>query len=179
MKNMCKLLLLFSFLGLIAMGCTNKEFNHIERSIKQQVQPAHLKTRFKFSFGPLCLTTIRGVVSLTDADEMAKRQLRNVSKVQVGVYEFSPEEDKDIDLKVPTAVIERLKKSGWEVFVRVKERDENVVVLFKELGKEKISLYVLSLHDEEVVIVEVVGNLEHMIEEALREKSLNHEDWIS
>lgn len=179
MKTLSKILILSAFLGLICTGCTNSEFNLIERSIQHQIRPADMKTQFKCSFGPLSMSTIRGIVSLTDADDVAKQQLKNIRKVQVGVYELSKKDDEAIELSVPGQVIDKLQKSGWELLVRVKERDESVVILFKELKRGKVSLYVVSLDYDEVVIVEVVGNLDHILDEALKEKHRDIKELLS
>jgi len=161
------------------MGCVNNEFNYIERSLRRQLEPADLKTNFKLSLGPISMSAIRGIVSFTDADQMAIKHLKNIRKVQVGVYELHDGNVENIKLEVPANAVSKLKKLGWEVFVRVKEKDESVVLLYKDLGRNYGSMYVLTINESEVVIVEVVGNLENIIEEALDKKSFSHKDIVS
>ena len=59
--------------GLSVYDRNNGEFNFIERSIKKQIYPSNVRTKFKFSFGAVSLSTARSVVRLADADDRRRR----------------------------------------------------------------------------------------------------------
>ena len=57
---MRKLNLIILLCGILFLcyGCiTSSEFNYVEREIKKQIYPIRVKTNFKFSFGPISLST--------------------------------------------------------------------------------------------------------------------------
>jgi hypothetical protein len=150
-------------------GClTTNEFNYIERSIKKEISPAKIKTKFKFAFGPISLSTARFIANFTHDGQEASKYLKEIQRVQVGVYEIH-ETEKSSQLRIPRKVEQKLEKLGWEMFIRVKEKDKHVNLFYKQINKHVSGLYVIVLEADEMVIVEVLGNLEQIIEQAIQE----------
>ncbi len=63
--------------------------------------------------------------------------------------------------------------------VKVKERGGAVWVMIKMRGKRLESLYVISLDYNELVLVEVRGRLERLIEKAIREHGFRKGEFIN
>ncbi len=169
MKRSILLLLLCGIFASLFIGClTTNEFNYIERSIKKEISPAKVKTKFKFAFGPISLSTARSIVNFTKDGEEASKYLKEIQRVQVGVYEVH-EAERASQLRIPRKVEQKLEKLGWEIFIRIKEKDEHVNLFYKQISKHVSGLYMIVLEADEMVIVEVLGNLEQIIEQAIQE----------
>lgn len=178
MRNQIKLFSISALLMVMLSGCvTTGEFNFVERSIRKQISPSKVRTNFKFSFGPVSLSTIRAVVRLSDADEEALKYLTEIDKVQVGVYEID-RIDHNTRMIIPQDVEDKLTDSGYELFVRVREKDENVNLYFKQISEKVCSLYCIVLEEDEMVLVEVKGRLDNLIQEALRERGVPDKDIL-
>ena len=54
----------------------------------------------------------------------------------------------------------RLTDSGWSSMVRIREEDEEVHVFFKEQDGEMMGLTVLSLEDDEAMLINLVGKID-------------------
>jgi hypothetical protein len=55
---------------------------------------------------------------------------------------------------------EKLKAAGWLSMVRMREDDEEVYVFFKQQGEEMVGLTVFTVEDEEVMLINLVGNID-------------------
>jgi len=177
MRKIILLLLLCGIVFLIPGCLTTSEFDYIENAIRKEIRPARIHTDFKFSFGPASLATIRGAAGLCSEGRKAAKILAEISNVQVGVYKIENYKKTD-KFQIPLNVEEKLYKSGWESFVRVKDKDEHVNLLYKELKSHVCSLYIISLERDELVIVEVCGRLEKIIEQAIKEHGLKYTDHL-
>ena len=176
-KNMY--IVVIMFLLPMMSGCmTNGDFNFIEKSIRHQIYPAKLKTNFKFSFGFTSLTSARLITSFIDDAEEATMYLREVKKVQVGVYEIN--KAKDVSrFQIPREAEKRLLRKGWTPFVRVRERGGGQVDLFyKQISNHTASIYAVVLEHDELVIVEIKGRLEKILEKAIQEHGISVTDHI-
>ena len=157
-------------ISLLSNGCitTSHEFNYVEQAIKDQIYPAKLKKNFKFSFGPLSLSAVKLFVKLADTDDEAIEYIKEIKDVQVGVYEIRHSND-ETHIKIPQNAEQKLTDLGWEIFVKVKERDSQVDIFFTELDLRTISIYAIVLEDDELIIVETRGRLDNLIEKVLQE----------
>jgi hypothetical protein len=178
MKKLTLILLICGILLPIFSGCMlpSREFCYIEHEIRKQISPAYVNTVFKFSFGPISLSTARMIANMADADDDAVMYLREIQRVQVGVYEIRGTH-KCSEFDIPRSVNEKLTELGWERFIRVKERDERVQLYYRQVNKWVGSLYVVVLERDEMVIVEAIGNLERIIDKALHDHHFPQNDF--
>lgn len=150
-------------------GCilVNSDFLHTKKLILDEIGPADVKTEFQLQIGSGLISLGGLAVSFTDENEVCQ-YLRDIKNVQVGVYRLD-----DISQKRPVAIPDKignkLTRKGYEPMVRVKERDSAVWVMTKMRGKRLESLYVIALDRSELVLVEVQGRLERLIEKAIKE----------
>lgn len=171
MKYKIILILMISALFIVITGCIpSRDFEFIEDAIRSDLHSdLHIKTNFKFAFGPVSLSTIRVFVDLVDADDEAEMYLKEIKQVQVGVYEVRRYQNSAGRVHIPLKVRNKLEELGWELFVNARERDEHVNLYYKQLNNYVGSLYVIVFENEELVILEVRGNLENMIEKAIQQ----------
>ncbi|MBN2012847.1 DUF4252 domain-containing protein [candidate division KSB1 bacterium] len=176
---MRKAMFIIVIAGLLPMfsGCmTSHEFNYVERAIRHQIRPANIKTNFKFSFGPLTLAPARIITHYVDDAKEADMYLREIKKVQVGVYEIRNTDDRS-KFRIPRDAEKKLTDLGWEPFVRVRERDgQQVDIFYKTISDRMASIYAVVLDHDELVIVELKGRLDRIIEKAIQEQGLSIAD---
>ncbi|MBD3287581.1 DUF4252 domain-containing protein [candidate division KSB1 bacterium] len=165
------LLTMISALFISSSGCIpTRDFEFIEDAIRSDLHSdIHLKTNFKFSFGPVSISTIRLFVDLADADNEAEMYLKEIKRVQIGVYEVRHNRFGKGRVRIPLKVRDKLEEMDYELFINARERGEHVNLYFKELNRYFSSLYIIVFEDDELVILEVRGNLENMIEKAIQE----------
>ena len=104
--------------------------------------------------------------------------MRDLKNVQVGVYNLY-----DINRKKPIAIPDKigtkLGRKGYEPIVKVKKRDNAVWVMTKMKGKRIKSLYVITLDRRKLVLIQVEGRLERLIEKAVREHGFRKGEFIN
>lgn len=163
------ILLILSGLFLLCSGCrTSADFNYIEDSIRDQISPAKMDKDFKFSIGSLSMGMLKGLVD----DEEAEICLKEIEGVQVGVYKIRDME-KSTSFHIPSNVEKRMIKNGWELFVRVHNRKkENVSLYYRQLSENTVSIYAIVLEPDELVIAEISGKLDNILDKAICEHRL-------
>jgi hypothetical protein len=168
MRQIIYLIVLGSLL--CCSGCrTSSDFNYIEDSIRGQIYPAKLENDIKFSVGSLSMKMINCFVDDKEDKDMF---LKEIKSVQIGVYKIHNADNKG-QFRIPGNVEKTLIDKGWEPFVRVrKKNEENVLILYRQMSEKIMSMYVISLEQNELVIVEVNGNLNNIMEKAICEHRL-------
>lgn len=163
-------IIIIVFLLLCFTGCrTSADFNYIEKSIRDQIYPAKLDKDFKFSMGSLSMKMLNGLVH---DEEEANAYLKEIKKVQVGIYKIRNTEKRST-FRIPFKVEKCLVEKGWESFVRVHKRHgDNVLLLYRQLSKNEAGMYAITLEHNELVIVEINGNLDNILKKAIYEHRL-------
>ena len=65
-----------------------------------------------------------------------------------------------------------MERAGWEFIVRSVNRDELTAVFVKQNNERINQLYIIAVTNEEMVLVEVHGNIDELVAIAIREKGL-------
>lgn len=161
---------------LCCTGCkTSADFDYIENLIRSQIYPVRLDDDVKFSIGSLSMGVLNCFI---DDEEEADAILREIKSVQVGVYKIHGPE-KTGTISIPNNVEKTLVSKGWEPFVHVRRKNgENVLLFYRQLSEKTMSMYVISLEQAELVIVEVNGDLNVIMEKAIYERRLAGVDHI-
>ena len=168
MKKSSFLLFLLGITIIWSSGCTTNEFNDVQHAIENQIQPAKTKTHLKLNLGPFLLFPVKTIVNLIDTEDEASPYLDEIMKVQVGVYKIK-KTNQPAEFKIPDTVKKVLHESGWETFVRVREKNEMVECYYKLKSEDIIGIYAIVLDDDNLVIAEVRGRLDKIIEKAIQE----------
>ena len=157
--------LLFCFLA-TATGCFLRGPSGVRREIAEATG-ARYDREFALTIGPVGMAIARWGVRIAekhDEDgEMPEISLAGVRKVQVRVYQVEPGSwDEDHDNFDPAVL------GDWEPVVRVQDDGEDVHVLLRtEDGVIRRMLVIVS-EAEELVIVQMKGRLDEILEDALR-----------
>lgn len=164
-------------------GCLySREIAGTRRAIERQYPGADFDRTFVLSAGPLSMRTLGLVARLVPEDEaqMAASYLRDVSRVKLGVYEtrFLPSMDAFDPLD-----LDRFRRAGWEVGLKVSEDDERVWLMYREHHGVMRDLYLVVLNEEELVLTRVRGHLNRLFERVLADHAssgsfgLGEFDW--
>lgn len=172
--------LIITLAAYLVSGCVfvSSDFRHTKNLILDELGPADVNTEVQLQIGPGIISLGSFVVSFTDAREEALKYLRDIKNVQVGVYNLY-----DVDRKrpvvIPDKVANKLAGKGYEPMVKVKERGSAVWVMTKMRGNRIQSLFVISLDRTELVLVEVRGRLERLVEKAIREHGFHKGEFMN
>lgn len=168
----------FVLAGLLLSGCLySREVARTRHAVEQAYPAARFEREVVLSFGPVSLFTARLFTGLMPAEvKEARPYLRALRRVQVGVYrteQLPPLSDVDLPH------LRRLREKGWETLVVTREEDETVWVLYRERRGTVRDLYVLTLGEDELVMVRLKGRLDQLLKHALREHGgeLDLGDW--
>ena len=176
MKIKSIILLVAVSLFLITLtGCigVNRQFSEVKNKIMGELGDNY-KTEFQFSVGPALIQVSSLFVDLAADEEYIDDMLREISSVQVGVYNRIEGAEHRADFRTLNSIDEEMSKNGWKYIVRTIESDELTSIYISADPKELLQkMYVINLNDEELVIVEVNGDLKKVISYAIEERSFN------
>lgn len=173
MKRKNSIIFIAPILFLFLTGCigVNRQFSEVKEKILGELDSDY-KTKFQFSVGPALIHVSSWLIDLSADEEYVDDMLREISSVQIGIYEKINEDRDNLNFSTLNAVDEHMKSNGWKSIVRSADHDELTAVYLSNDPDEVLKkMYVISLEDEKLVIAEVNGNLQKVISYALKEKS--------
>jgi len=166
-----KNIFLFALIALISVtsfGCfgVSDEFRSIKENLLRDTKAGYKKD-IEFSVGKITLSMARMFVKLSDEDKEAEEILGNISSAEIGVYKVK----NDAAKKNYMQVINTMEKQGWTYIVRSFEKNKSSVIFVKGNKSGWITeLFVVAFEDSELNMVKVRGNLNKIIEIAIRDK---------
>lgn len=157
-------------LGLTLLsGCLwAPELDRIKRDIESQLPGANFNKEIAFSLGPLTLGLARLIVNFIPETEEARPYLKYVRNVKVAIYE-ADNIPSDHPIRLPGELKKLLEDKKWELAVKTNEGGDATWILYKSEGEKVKGLFVVTLSDDELVIVQATGNLDRLFEKAMRE----------
>lgn len=157
----------------LANGCMwAPELTNVKQQIAQQIPDTDFRKDVTLSLGPVTLALARTITGLIPDAREARGYLHDVSHVQVAVYDVYHRGDVAA-LDTPPR-LEKLLADGWEMGVRVRDTDEVVWLLYRADEKSVHEMFVVTLDNDELVLVKLKGHLEKLLARALEE---SHGDW--
>jgi len=153
-----------------ASGCTwSPELSRVRNQLEEQLPGAEFEKEIELSLGPLSLALARVILGAVDDEDagIARKYLRDVSRVQVAVYECDNVPPVS-HVKMPEAIRD-LEDDGWETAVKVREEDSLAWILYKIDDNRIRELYVITLSDEELVLVKAEGDLDRLAAQAIHD----------
>lgn len=173
MRNKIVFVVPVLFLLFISTGCVeiNNEFAGMRNKIISHFNNDY-KSEVQFSVGSVGITIsswVMGAVEDEEADFVGN-MMREVDGVQIGVYKkLTTEGEKGF--AVLNEIEEDMLDNGWKSFIRSYDDGEVTAIYLRTNPDEYLKrLFVISSNDDELVIVEVKGNLKELISTAIREK---------
>lgn len=156
-------------------GCigVNRQFAEVKNKIMGEFGDKYI-TEFQFSVGPALIHVSSLFVDLAADQDYIDDMLREISSVQVGVYNKIGDSEHSPDLSMLNSIDDEMSNNGWKYIVRTLERDELTTIYISADPEELLEkMYVINLNDEELVIIEVNGDLKKVISYAIEERSFN------
>jgi len=164
------LIILFS--STLFVGCFGVDGNF--SSLKNKILSStgnRYYTDVEFSVGSFGISIAKAVVKSDDNDREAKEILDNISHVQIGVYKNHHSSSFNNSFQILKDIDSQMMENGWQYVVRSRCNKEVTGVYVKIVnGNELKELFVVNLDQRELTLVEVKGNLEKVLETAIREK---------
>ena len=173
MKNKIYLLPIL-LLPLFLNGCLgiNEEFENV-RDVVLLSFGNDYKSEFQFSVGSVGVTVSSWVIGASLDDDMASKILDDVSSVQVGVYK-KLKGTNPAGFRILSDIEPDMQASGWKSIIR-SSTDNELTAIYVRNDKEELlnRLFVISLEDDELVLVEVEGDLRKAMTNIIREKGMD------
>jgi len=144
------------------------ELSSVRRDIERQLPDASFDKEFELSLGPVTLAFARLVTCLIPPAREARQYLRDVSRVQVAVYDHAPLAGGARNLQMPE-LLGSLIDHGWEMAVKVRDDDQRVWLLFRAEDDVVREVFVVALNEDQLVLVKARGRLERVLARVLRE----------
>jgi hypothetical protein len=129
----------------------------------------------EFAVGPAGLLLAGMVIKFSDSDEIADDIIRQISRVQIGIYNNDHGNDFDWSFSSLTELVDVMSDKDWECIVRSKNSNELTSVFVKYEDDFLNQIFVVTLNEQEMILAEVNGDLAEVVEIAIREKGFNVE----
>jgi hypothetical protein len=158
---------------LLLTGCigVNRQFSEVKDKILGRFGN-DFKTEFQFSVGPALINVSSLVVGLAKDHEYLDDMMREISSVQIGVYNRIKKSNAGADFSLLQSIDEEMSGNGLKYIVRTVNSNElTVVYINKDPAEILHKMFVVTLNDDELVIVEVNGDLQQVITYAIEEKN--------
>lgn len=167
-------LILILLLPLFLSGCIgiNEEFADIRNEVFNNFGGEY-KSEVQFSIGSAGITVSSWFVDAAAEEDIAADILDDVSSVQVGVYKKLRGTDSP-RMNTLREIENKMSESGWRSIVKTCDEDELAAVYVRKNPDEILDrLFVISLDKDELVLVEVEGDLNEAISTIIREKGID------
>jgi hypothetical protein len=161
------------FLPLFLNGClgVNEEFSEIQNEVIKNFGGEY-KSEVQFSIGSAGITVSSWFVDAAADEDMAADILDDVSSVQVGIYKKLRESNPP-DMNTLRNIEDKMFQSGWKSIVRSSDNGEITAVYVRKNRAETLDrMFVINLEADELVLVDVEGDLKEVIATAIREKGM-------
>jgi len=168
------LVLTFLFSILLFTGCLDvrDKFSDTRNKIIAHFGEGY-KPEMSFAIGAGGIVVSSWIVGLAADEEYIDNMMREITGVQIQVYE------KISDAGIPGYSVlndleENMNSSGWKSIVRSSDNGDLTAVYLSTNKDDYLKkLFIISCDDEELVLLEVEGNLTDVISTAIREKGLD------
>ena len=159
---------LIIFISVTSIGCfgVTDDFKVIRSQLFNDTKLGYKKD-IEFSVGKVSLSIAKFFVHLSDDDREAEEVLSSISSAQIGVYKtranFSRGNIRN--------VINSMEKRGWIYIVKNIDKDESSMIFVKNNNSDSFTdLFVIASEHGKVNLVEVHGNLDRIVEMAIKDK---------
>jgi uncharacterized protein DUF4252 len=171
---MCKRAVVLCLVGpaLLLQAClTARSLEPVRRDLQSQMEGARFDKEIKLTLGPVSLGLARLICRLVPDEEVqqTRRALASVHRIELAVYDIHAEHGAAEALQMPHKLRQMTSGGQWQTAVRVQDEDERVWILYREDRGRIRDFYVVTLGSDELVLVRVKGNMNRLVEWAMRE----------
>lgn len=129
--------------------------------------PASCNTTVALNVGPMTLGLARlGLGMIPDLPPEARKAMRTVNGVEAGVYHLNGWLEPANRARIASQAKKAMQRKGWAQIVSVVKGDDMVQVFMpeKKVSERNLRFSVLVVHEQELVIASVRGNIEPVLE---------------
>lgn len=169
-----KLTILFLAIAIFTSGCigVNREFKNIRSQILDNLND-DFDRQIEFSVGPVGFFVASQFVKFADSEENVDEMLSKVKNIHVGVYDRLSSFSKP-SLSLLKEIGSLIIDEEWKPLVKSIDGNEMVGVFVKNFSEDDIEeLFVVTLTDDELVLVKLQGSLGAIIEVVIRDHGHN------
>ena len=173
-KIKSKLLIVILGLVILSTGCigVNREFKNIRSQILDSLDD-DFDRQIEFSVGPVGFFVASQFVKFADTEENVDQMLSKVKNVHIGIYDRLSNFSKP-SLSLLTEISNSIIDEDWKSLVKSLDGNEMVGVYVKDLTPDDIEeLFVVTLTNDELVLVKLQGSLGSILEIIIRDHGHN------
>ncbi len=173
-SNKIKIFVIGLLLIFISTSCigVNREFKNIRSQILDNLDD-DFDRQIEFSVGPVGFFVASQFVKFADTEENVDEILSKVKNIHVGIYDRLSNFSKP-SLSLLKNITNSIVDENWKSLVKSIDGNEMVGVFVKDMNPENIEeLFVVTLTDEELILVKLQGNLGSIIEVIIRDHGHN------
>lgn len=156
------------------MGCfgVDGNFLKIKHEIFSTTGYPYYKTQ-EFGIGGFGMSLAKMIVGFSDNDREAKEMIKHISKVQIGIYKNESNASFNNIRMLAQRIDNRLYSGGWHYIVKNRE-GLNMNLIYIKTGPEYSlkEILIVDLKLNKLVLVEVKGDLDKMIQYVIRDKGM-------
>jgi len=149
----------------------NEEFVNVRNKMIKNFDDDY-KSEVQFSLGSVGITVSSWMVNTSENDELASDILADVSSIQVGVYQKF-KGSSTLDISTLHNIEKNMLESGWKSIVMSSEDNDLSAVYVRKNPNEILNrLFIINYDGEELVLIEVEGDLKEAVSTVIREKGM-------
>jgi len=173
-QNKTKLVIAVLLIALLFTGCigVDRSFRNM-RDYVLSYSGNEFEKEFEFSFGSISIGMAELVLDFAETEEPIDEILSEIDNVQIGIYNNLSSSKVKSSLEELKFITNKMESAGWDCIVRSVNKDEMTAIFLKYNEETLNQLFVVSVNNDEVALVEILGNLNKVIEIAIREKGLD------
>ena len=168
------ILLPILILPLFLNGCfsINEEFEDVRDLVIFSFGNDY-KSEFQLSVGSVGITVSSWIIEASSNDATAQKILDDVSSVQVGVYK-KLKKINSTNFQTLNNIEPDMQASGWRSIIRSSTENELTGIYIRNNGEELLNrLFIISLENDELVLVEIEGDLREAMANIIKEKGMD------
>lgn len=169
-----KIVLVLISIAMFSSGCigVNREFKEIKSLILSSIDD-DFERQLEFSIGPVGFFIASQFVKFSDTEENVNQILSKVKNIHIGIYDRLSNFSKP-SLSLLKTITNSIINEDWKPIVKSVNGKEMVGVFVKNQNPEDIEeLFVITLSNNELVMVKLEGSLGSVIELIIREQGNN------
>jgi len=166
-------ILLLTLIPLLLNGCidVNEEFSSVRDLVIMNIGNDY-KSEFQYSIGSVGITVSSWVIDTAEDTELPSEILDDVSSVQIGVYK-KLKGVASYNISTLNEIESSMQKRGWKSILRSSTSNELTGIYVRKNQREILDrLFVINFDHDELVLIEVEGNLKEAISTVIREKGM-------
>lgn len=149
----------------------NEEFVNVRNKVIKNFGDDY-KSEVQFSLGSVGITVSSWMVNTSENDELASDILADVSSIQVGVYQKF-KGSSTLDISTLHDIEKNMLESGWKSIVMSSEDNDLSAVYVRKNPNEILNrLFIINYDGEELVLIEIEGDLKEAVSTVIREKGM-------